>query len=62
MDMNQVSSEVSVYTDRALKLLFDYGPNVLLALLTLVIGLWIIKVLSKGFGRSITKGQCRSFT
>jgi len=57
MDMNQVSNEVSVYTDKAMKLLFEYGPNVLLALLTLFIGLWIIKLMTKGFARALEKAN-----
>jgi small conductance mechanosensitive channel len=57
MDMNQVTNGVSVYSDKALQLLIEYGPNVLLALLTLLIGLWIIKLLSKGFGRTLQKAK-----
>lgn len=35
--------------------LYDYGPRVIGALLVLIIGLWIIKLLSKGFGRMMKK-------
>jgi len=49
--------EVTVYTDQAVGFLVDYGPNVLLALLTLVIGLWVIKLLGKGFQRGMDKAS-----
>jgi small conductance mechanosensitive channel len=49
--------EVSVYTDQAVGYLVEYGPNVLLAILTLIIGLWIIKILSKGFSKAMDKAD-----
>jgi len=49
--------EVTVYTDQAVGYLVGYGPNVLLALLTLVIGLWVIKLLGKGFERGMDKAN-----
>jgi small conductance mechanosensitive channel len=49
--------EVTVYTDQAVGYLVEYGPNVLLALLTLVIGLWVIKLLGKGFERGMNKAS-----
>ena len=49
--------EVTVYTDQAMGYLVDYGPNVLLALLTLVIGLWVIKMLGKGFEKGMDKAS-----
>ena len=56
MDDNIVS-EVSVYTDQAVNYLIEYGPNVLLAILTLLIGLWIIKILRKGFNKAMEKAD-----
>jgi small conductance mechanosensitive channel len=56
MDENIVS-EVSVYTDQAVNYLIEYGPNVLLAILTLLIGLWIIKILRKGFNKAMEKAD-----
>jgi len=49
--------EVTVYTDQAVGYLVGYGPNVLLALLTLVIGLWVIKLVGKGFSRTMDKAD-----
>ena len=34
-----------------------YGPNLLWAILTLVIGLWIVKLISKGVGKALEKGD-----
>jgi len=50
-------NEVSVYTDQAVGYLVEYGPNVLLAILTLIIGLWVIKLIGKGFGRTMDKAD-----
>jgi len=52
-----VMNEVSVYTDQAVGLLMNYGPNVLLAILTLLIGLWVIKLIGKGFSRTMDKAD-----
>jgi small conductance mechanosensitive channel len=49
--------EISVYSDKALGLLLDYGPNVLLAIITLLIGLWIIKLFQKGFRRAMERSN-----
>jgi small conductance mechanosensitive channel len=38
-------------------LLLDFGPNVLLTIVTLLIGLWVIKLLGKGFDRAMDKAN-----
>ena len=48
---------LTVYMDQAVGLLVDYGPNVLLALLTLFIGLWLIKLLGKGITKAMDKAS-----
>ncbi|MEQ9402778.1 MAG: mechanosensitive ion channel [Cyclobacteriaceae bacterium] len=47
--------EASKYTDQAIELAIKYGPNIVLALLTLIIGLWIIGMFVRGVGRAMTK-------
>ncbi len=47
----------SVITDRAIELFMGYGPKLLLAVLTLIIGLWLIKVLVKQFDISMERGK-----
>lgn len=49
--------EVSVYTDQAVGYLVEYGPNLLLSLLTLFIGLWLIRLLGKGFTKAMDKAN-----
>ena len=49
--------EVSVYTDQAVGLLLNFGPNVLLTIVTLLIGLWVINLLGKGFDRAMDKAK-----
>ena len=45
--------KVDFYIDKAKELAIDFGPKVLAALLTLIVGLWIIGGLSKVFRRSL---------
>jgi len=49
--------ELAVYTDQAMKYVVEYGPNVLLALLTLIIGLWLIKLFGKGVNKAMDKAN-----
>ena len=43
------------YTDEAIKLIINYGPKLLLAIVVLLIGLWIIKLVIKGFRKMMAK-------
>ncbi len=52
-----IMKEVSGYTDQAMIYVMEYGPNLLLAILTLFIGLWIIRMLGKGFGKAMEKAD-----
>jgi small conductance mechanosensitive channel len=52
-----IMNEVSGYTDQIMIYVMDYGPNLLLALLTLLIGLWVIRLLGKGFGKAMDKAD-----
>lgn len=40
---------LEAYTSKAIELIMSYGPKVLLAIITLLIGLWLIKILVKAF-------------
>ena len=48
---------ISKYSDYALNLLLKHGPQLILALLTLFIGLWVINIFLKGFKKLILKGN-----
>jgi len=43
------------YTDQALELIMNYGPKFLLAIITLIVGLWLIKIFSRFFIRFLNK-------
>lgn len=45
------------YMDYAVELVMDYGPKLLLAIVTLIVGLWLIKILSKGVYRVMDRRQ-----
>ena len=57
--------DMQPYIDEAISLGMTYGPKLILALLTLVIGLWIInsftRVLEKGFERSEMEATLAKF-
>ncbi len=48
---------IEVYADLASKMIMEYAPSVLLALLTLVIGLWIIKFVIKGVNKALERSK-----
>ena len=43
--------------DTAMELLVKYGPNVIFAILTLVIGLWIVNIITRGFDKMLRKSE-----
>jgi len=49
--------KVNFYTDKALDYAVDYGPKVILALLTLIIGLWIIRLVTRGIRKGFKKSK-----
>ena len=59
-----VQSIVSRYTDTAVELLMSYGPKLILAVITLILGLWAIRLVDKAFDRGMdrTPGSSRPFS
>lgn len=45
------------YTDQAVELSMTYGPRLLLALITLVLGLWAIKLFVRGFRKGMERAN-----
>lgn len=45
------------YYDQAIELGMIYGPKLILAILTLIIGLWIIKALTNGLGKALDRAK-----
>lgn len=50
-------NNIQVYTDKAVELLMSYGPKLILAIVTLFIGLWVIKLFVKGIGKTMQKSN-----
>ncbi|MEP5614211.1 MAG: mechanosensitive ion channel domain-containing protein [Cyclobacteriaceae bacterium] len=53
--MEEVTKEVTNYTDKIFELGWQYGPDLILAVVTLLAGLWIIGMITRGMGRAMTK-------
>ena len=45
------------YIDTAVEMLIQYAPKAILAIVTLIIGLWIIKFIVKGMGKALEKSK-----
>ena len=43
------------YSDKAIELLWKYGPNIVLSMVVLIVGLMIIKLVTRTFGRIMEK-------
>ncbi len=48
---------LSHYTDMAIELLIGFVPKLALAIFTLIMGLWVIKVFVKAFGRTMERSE-----
>ncbi len=53
--MNEQITQVSNYFDRIVPYFIEYGPKLAGAIIVLIIGFWIIKLLSKAFVRLMEK-------
>ena len=53
--MNEVTAKATKVSDQIIDLIWQYGPNLIIAILTLIIGLWIIGMIMRGIGKSMTK-------
>jgi small conductance mechanosensitive channel len=49
--------KVQFYIDKGYLMDMDYGPRLLLAILTLIVGLWIIKMILRGIKRAFEKSN-----
>lgn len=47
----------NVIQDQATKIVVTYGPKLLAAILTLIIGLWVISFITKGFNKVMVKAD-----
>ncbi len=53
--MEEVTTEASKYADLLMNLVWEYGPSLVLAIVTLIIGLWVIGIITRGVGRAMDK-------
>ncbi|VXD14845.1 mechanosensitive ion channel family protein [Marinoscillum sp. 108] len=53
--MEEQVNQITDLSAIAMEYAWEYGPKVVLAIITLIIGLWIISVLTRGFGRVMEK-------
>lgn len=47
--------EVTNYTDQIMGLVWEYGPGVVKAIIVLIIGLWVIGIITRGIGKAMVK-------
>lgn len=57
MDTKELSIDALRYKDFAIDFITDYGPKLIGAIFVLIIGLWVVKMLTKGFGRLMVRSQ-----
>jgi len=64
-DLSAEVEQVNQYADQAIEMAIAYGPQLVLAILTLLIGLWIIGMVGRGVNKTFEKsgmdGSLRSF-
>lgn len=53
--MNKEISEVNKYLDKAIEMGMEYGPKLVGAIVVLLVGLWIISLLTKGMRKMMKK-------
>lgn len=53
--MEETTNQAIQLSDYLMNLVLTYGPNVVLAIVTLIIGLWIIKAITRGVEKVMTK-------
>ena len=57
LDLVDEMQEVNKYADQAMDMAMTYAPQLALAIVTLIIGLWIIKAVCSGLSRVFTKSE-----
>ncbi|MEM6830021.1 MAG: mechanosensitive ion channel domain-containing protein [Bacteroidota bacterium] len=53
--MNEVTQEATKYTDQLIDLVWKHGPTLVLAIVTLIIGLWIVGIIIRSMGKAMEK-------
>ncbi|MCA9732829.1 MAG: mechanosensitive ion channel [Deferribacteres bacterium] len=50
-------NDLSVYTNKAVEMVMEYGPKLILAIVTLFIGLWIIKLVIRAINKAMERSN-----
>ena len=53
--MEEIAANANEYSKEIIDLIWIYGPKVITALLTLIVGLWIIGILTRSIGKGMDK-------
>ena len=53
--MEEIASNANEYSQQLIDLIWVWGPKIITALLTLIIGLWIIGILTRSIGKGMDK-------
>ena len=57
MDTNEITADALKYKDYAIDFIMNYGPKLVGAIIVLIIGLWIIRLLTRGVDRVMVKSN-----
>lgn len=49
------TNQLQGYTQKAIDLAVEYGPNLILAIIVLIVGLWIIKIVVKATNKTMER-------
>ena len=53
--MEEVTTEASKYTAQLIDLMWQYGPGIVAAVITLIVGLWVIGLITRTIGKTMEK-------
>ncbi len=56
-NIEQTAEQINQYAEQAISMALEYAPKLALALVTLVVGLWIIKAFGKWLGATMLKRE-----
>lgn len=57
MDTTEMTADALKYKDYAIDFIMDYGPKLIGAIIVLIIGLWVIKLITRGTDRLLVKSN-----
>ncbi|WP_258105796.1 mechanosensitive ion channel family protein [Marinoscillum sp. MHG1-6] len=55
--MEEQANQIAEFSDIAMEWALDFGPKVVMAIVTLVVGLWVIGLITRSFGKIMSKRE-----